>query len=132
MKTRDRGGIVSKLFDGLAPAAPPPQLRFRVLTAARAEAASVRVPDVWTRIWENRWLRLVWVASVVALVLGHVALLPSPPPAPLVTAALSAEAGISEFSETMRIEASATPNLGRAADATRGLFEPDDGGQEYE
>jgi hypothetical protein len=115
MKAREKDEIADRLFDGLAPPAPPPQLRGRVLAAARAEAGVEPAADVWTRIWENRWLRVIWITAVIALIIGHAALVPRRPPSRMVTAELHIDDGIAEFLEMIQIEESASPNLGRAA-----------------
>jgi hypothetical protein len=58
----------------LAPPAPSPDLRRRVLTAARAAWSVGRAPDLWDRLWTNRTARLAWAAAVLALVVGNLAL----------------------------------------------------------
>jgi hypothetical protein len=69
MKSDDRDPIVEGLMGGLEPPQPPPELRARVLAAARnAEAA----PDFWMRLWNHGGLRMAWAASVVLLLAGHV------------------------------------------------------------
>jgi hypothetical protein len=130
MKPRDRDEIADGLFDGLAPPDLPPELRARVLAAAGTETAVEPIADVWTRIWENRWLRMIWATSVVALIVGHVALIPRQSSSPVVTAEFRVDDGFAEFLRPIRIEESASPNLGRASDDARRLVEMDDGGKE--
>lgn len=108
------------LFDGLAPPLPPPGLRARVLAAAETEAVAGAGGDVWTRIWENRWLRMIWATSVVALIIAHVAVTPRRPSPPMVTAGFHVGDGIAEFLQPIRIEESASPNLGRRIELDNG------------
>jgi hypothetical protein len=57
----------------LAPPEPSPELRARILVAARrAMAGRGEIADPWIRIWRSRPVRLGWAAILVALVLGHV------------------------------------------------------------
>jgi len=130
MKPRGKDKTVERLLDGLAPPSPPPELRSRVLAAARSGARAEPVADVWTRIRENPWLRLIWAVSVVALILGHLALTARRSPAPTDTAAYRADEGIVEFLRPMRIEESASPNLGRELDEGRAIVPWDEGGNE--
>ena len=59
-------------FSGtLAPPQAPPELRQRVIAAARAAADRADEPDLWARIWESRPVRLAWAASIGALIYGH-------------------------------------------------------------
>lgn len=55
----------------LEPPEAPPELRRRVIAAARAAADRTGAPDRWTRIWESRPARLAWAAAVAALIFGH-------------------------------------------------------------
>ena len=72
MKPDDRDPIVDRLLQGLAPPQPPHELRSKALAAARERMAGEAVPDLWSRIWNHRGLRLAWAASVVVLLAGHV------------------------------------------------------------
>lgn len=56
-------------FEGLRVAPPPPELRVRVLAAARSAATE---PAHWIdRLWESRALRRAWsIALAFALALG--------------------------------------------------------------
>jgi len=74
MTPDDRDPMVKRLFEGLEPPPPPPQLRSRVLTAARKKGTET--PDLWTRIWNQRGLRLAWAAAVVLLVAAHALVAP--------------------------------------------------------
>lgn len=56
----------------LNPPGPPPELRSKVLAAARPRLGTER-PDVWARIWGSRTARLAWAVSVGCLLFGHVA-----------------------------------------------------------
>jgi len=73
MKPDDRIDRESPLL-GLAPPAPPPELRKRVLAAAWPRAARPEPSDLWARIWANRGLRLGWASAVLLLSAGHLAL----------------------------------------------------------
>ena len=55
----------------LEPPEAPPELRRRVIAAARAAADRADAPDRWARIWESRPARLVWAASIGTLIFGH-------------------------------------------------------------
>jgi hypothetical protein len=58
-------------FAGLSPPGPPAEARGRVLALAREALAEPVAPDVWTRIWGSRPLRLAWAACVLILIVGH-------------------------------------------------------------
>jgi hypothetical protein len=58
-------------FAGLTSPGPPPELREKVLAPAREALAKEVVPDVWTRIWESRPLRLAWAVAAVLLVIAN-------------------------------------------------------------
>lgn len=59
----------------LAGAAPPePPERLRATALAAAERAWNERPDLWTRLWESRPLRVAWAATVLALVASHAGL----------------------------------------------------------
>jgi len=72
MKPDDRDPVVDRLMEGLEPPQPPPELRSRTLAAARARLAGEAAPDIWSRIWRHRGLRLAWASTVVMLLAGHV------------------------------------------------------------
>ncbi len=74
MTPDDKDPMIEKLFEGLEPPPPPPQLRSRVLAAARERKAET--PDLWSRIWKHRGLRLAWAAAVVLLLAGHLLVIP--------------------------------------------------------
>ena len=69
---------MEKSLDGLEPPGPPPELRNRVLGATTESRADVVHADRWTRLWQNRALRLAWAASVVGLVAAHLLISVSP------------------------------------------------------
>lgn len=60
------------LTGAFTPPEPSPGLRERSLTAARESMGRTGAPDIWTRIWGNRGVRLAWAASVGCLLFGHV------------------------------------------------------------
>ncbi len=109
-------------FSGLLPPAPPAALRERVLQKAREALAREGARDVWTRIWENRFLRVTWAAATLLLVFAHLVITVRPPahggrasapvaaPAPDSAAELAAVAGLSRLDEDLlpRLEVSAT------------------------
>lgn len=59
------------LSGNLIPPQAPPELRQRVLSAARQTMGQAAPRDLWTRIWESRPIRLAWAASIGALIFGH-------------------------------------------------------------
>ncbi len=63
---------MAELLRGLEPPQPPSGLRRRALTAAqlRREIPS----DPWFRLWSSPTWRIVWVASVLILLAGHLIL----------------------------------------------------------
>ena len=79
----------------LAPPQAPPELRHRVIAAAREAVDGAQAPDHWMRIWESRPARLAWAASIGALLFGHlviggsVSAGPAEPAFPLAAAAVS-------------------------------------------
>ena len=72
MKPDDRDPIVERLVEGLEPPQPPPELRAKTLAAARSRMDAETAPDLWSKIWNHRGIRLAWAASVVVLLTGHV------------------------------------------------------------
>jgi hypothetical protein len=68
-ETRDRED--KSLFDGLQPMQLPSDLRSRVVPAARARMTDEVVPDLWSRIWNHRGIRLAWASAVVLLLAGN-------------------------------------------------------------
>ena len=81
--------------ESFVPPQAPPELRGRVLTAARNAMERGDSPDMLTRIWESRPVRLAWAASIGALLFGHlviggsVSAGPAEPAFPLAAAAVS-------------------------------------------
>jgi len=70
--TDTRDSKVESLFDGLEPIQMPSDLRSRVVPAARARMADGVVPDLWSRIWNHRGIRLAWASAVILLLAGNV------------------------------------------------------------
>lgn len=62
------------LLRRVRPAGPQPDLRDRALAAAREARPRAVQPDVWTRLWSNRPLRIAWAASLAAALVAHAAL----------------------------------------------------------
>ena len=75
MTPDDRDPMDERLFGGLEPPRPPTDLRSRVISAARQHMGT-ESPDLWSRIWNQRGLRLAWAAAVVLLLAGHVLFIP--------------------------------------------------------
>ncbi len=65
---------IEALFRDLDPPDPPSEMRSQVLEPALAALQQGPVPDIWTRIWSSRPLRLAWTTSLSALVLFHLSL----------------------------------------------------------
>jgi hypothetical protein len=76
MKPDERDQVVERLMDGLEPPQPPPELRSKTLAAARKQMEAEALPNVWSRVWNHRGLRLAWAAAAVLLLTGHVLLIP--------------------------------------------------------
>ena len=76
MKPDERDQVVERLMEGLEPPQPPPELRSKTLAAARERMEAKSLPDVWSRVWNHRRLRLAWAAAAVLLLAGHVLLIP--------------------------------------------------------
>jgi hypothetical protein len=72
MNSKPRGN--EPLFPGLKVPGPPEDLRQQVLSRARQAAESGPRRELWARLWESRPVRLAWGASVLALVVCHVAI----------------------------------------------------------
>ena len=128
MKPLDDDQLAERLFGGIGPPQPPPELRERVLREAQVHSTVVPLPDAWTRIWYNSWLRLAWAASVLALLAGNIVLLPRPSEPPVVVAEAYVDEEIAEFLRPMYIADALTPNLGRSGGGRHELVEIDEGG----
>jgi hypothetical protein len=72
MSNEDRR--IDSLLRGLAPPAAPSGLRDQVLPPALAALQQDPPPDLWSRLWSSRPLRLAWAGSFTALVLCHLGL----------------------------------------------------------
>jgi hypothetical protein len=72
MKPDEKDPFVERLVGGLGPPQPPPELRSRVLAAARGQAPAEPEAEVWSKLWNHRGLRLAWAATVFVLLAGHV------------------------------------------------------------
>jgi hypothetical protein len=111
---------IRSLLGELETPAPPPALRRLALQAAAEALSREPVPDLWTRLWESRGLRLVWAACVIVLIAGHV-LISLPPVTPAevipvpVTSPLVAAADpelFDEIGELPRLQLTAQPLIG--------------------
>lgn len=118
MTPDDRNNMVERLLDGLDPPQPPPELRSRVLAAARQRTDSESVPDLWSRLWNHSGLRLAWAASVVLLLAGHVLI--ESGKGPVIDSDLVAENRVDEyfveFLRPTRISDNVRPIVGLFAD----------------
>jgi hypothetical protein len=72
MKPDAEDPVVDRLLEGFAPPGPPPELRSRVLAAAREHIGTESQPDLWSRIWDHRGIRLAWAATVVLFLIAHI------------------------------------------------------------
>lgn len=106
---------------GLASPGPPAELRERVLARAREALAQEAVPDVWTRIWESRPLRIAWAAAASLLVVANFAVSARRPPAGMAASRTGAEAEKAAARELANllalppIDEAVQPLVGRAA-----------------
>jgi len=109
-----------RLFVGLEPPPPPADLRARTQAAAREAMARPSAPDVWSRIWHHRGLRLAWAAAVVLLLAGHVLVNPDLgtvfSPKPPVQAVMQVDEEFAEIVRPIQIRADAHPTLGLFGD----------------
>jgi hypothetical protein len=122
MKPDDRDPIVERLLEGLEPPQPPPELRSKTLSAARQRMAGEAAPDVWSRIWNHRALRLAWAATVVVLLAGHVLATNSSvgrlgPVDPTLMAEYRVDEDIVDLLRPIRISESVRPMVGLIAGA---------------
>lgn len=128
MKPLDDDHVAERLFEGLGPPQPPPELRERVIQDAQGRSAVAQLPDVWTRIWGSSRLRLAWAASVLLLLAGNLVLAPQQPEKPLMVAEAFVDEEIAEFLRPMRISDTVTPIFGRSGGGRHELVEIDEGG----
>jgi hypothetical protein len=102
---------MSDLLGGFRPSSPPPELRGRVLAAAR-EAAATRPPGLLELLLADRALR-VCLAFVTVLLAAHVLVdgapeLPAPSPRPAIQdeASVPAESGLTATEQAEQLEPS--------------------------
>lgn len=111
MKPNDNDTIIERLLHGHQPPAAPPELRARVLAAARkAEPA----PDAWSKLWNHDGLRMAWAASVMLLLAGHALVGTGNAPAgePVLVADNKADEYLVDFLQPTRISENAQPIVG--------------------
>jgi len=79
-RSREHADAPARLLSGLVPPCPPAGLRARCLEAARRAAVAqpgasapqaAQGPDLWSRLWESRPLRLAWAATVTGLIVAN-------------------------------------------------------------
>ena len=128
MKPLDDDHTADRLFEGMGPPQPPPDLRERVMREAQRHSAVVPLPDAWTRIWENPWLRLAWAATVLLLLAGNLVLAPQKSEQTTMVAETFADEEIAEFLRPMTIAETVTPIFGRSGGDRHELVEIDGGG----
>ena len=132
MKSDDTDAFVDRLIEGLEPARPPLTLRSRVLEAAR-ERLETESPNVWSRIWYHRGIRLAWAATVVLLLAGN-ALLTQNTGAivrqidPALVAETSVDEQFADILRPVRISANVQPIVGLISAAGDSLTELELGG----
>ncbi len=120
MKNKDHVDL-ERLLPGLEPPPPPAGLRVRAVAAARERMAAAPAPDLWSRIWNNRGLRLAWAGAVALLLAGHVLVgrglgsefLPDPP----VMADTQRDEQFIEILRPTQISANVHPTIGLFAAA---------------
>ena len=119
------------LFAGFEPPPPPADLRAPTLAAARDRMARPPVPDVWSRVWRHRGLRVAWAAAVVLLLAGHVLVNPDLgtvfSPKPPVQAKNQLDAQFVEILRPIQIKADVHPTMGLFG-ATNDLIQLEIGG----
>lgn len=64
----------SDLFAGLGPPCVPDCLKESTVMAGRQAMARAPQPDIWSKVWMSRTVRLAWMAGVVVLVASHLAI----------------------------------------------------------
>jgi hypothetical protein len=128
MKKLDDDQMADRLFEGFAPPQPPLELKERVMREANGRSTVEPPRDVWSRVWENGWLRLAWAASVLLLLAGNLLLVARQPEPPLTVAEVFVDEEIAEFLRPMRIADTVTPIIGRSGGGRYELIEIDQGG----
>jgi hypothetical protein len=112
---------LERLLVGLEPPPPPAGLRVRAVAAARERMAAAPAPDLWSRIWTNRGLRLAWAAAVALLLAAHVLVSRDPGTAftssPPVIAEAQRDEQFIEILRPTRISADVHPTIGLFAAA---------------
>jgi len=112
---------LERLLAGLEPPPPPAGLRARAVAAARERMAAPPAPDLWSRIWNNRGLRLAWAAAGVLLLAAHVVVSRDPKTAftsnPPVIAEAQRDEQFIEILRPTRISADVHPTIGLFAEA---------------
>jgi hypothetical protein len=122
MKPDERDAVFERLMGTLEPPQPPPDLRSKALAAARARMSAEPIPDIWSRVWNHRGLRLAWAAAVVLLVAGHALIAPGTgngfrPIDPALNADNRVDEYLVEMLRPTRISDSAQPIVGLYASA---------------
>ena len=92
-----------RLPAGLIPPGPPPELRQRVLGAAREAMGRTGSPDIWSRIWNSRPAHFAWAASVAGLLFGHIVLGGGGPTPPVRTLHPAAAASLTDEIEEIAL-----------------------------
>jgi len=112
---------LERLLPGLEPPPPPAGLRARALAAACERLAAEPAPDLWSKIWNNRALRLAWAGAVALLLVGHVLVSRDPgsgfTPNPPVMAETQRDEQFIEILRQVQINVDAHPSIGLFAGA---------------
>jgi hypothetical protein len=103
--------FIDRLIGDLDTPEPPSALKSMVLQATAEALNRPPTPDIWTRIWDSRPLRLAWVATVSVLVAGHLAVTvvqQQPEPPSLTDSSLTvADPELAEISDLPRLRLAA-------------------------
>ena len=86
--------------------APPPELAGKVLAAAAMAEAARSSPTWIDRLWESVPARLLWIATLCALLLGHVI---AGRPVPVRTSGLVADQRVASAVALLGLEAAVSP-----------------------
>jgi hypothetical protein len=104
--------FIDSLVGDLETPEPPPALKSMVLQATAEVLNRPPAPDIWTRIWESRPLRLAWAATISLLIAGHLAVtaVQQPEPAAMTVSNLTeVDQELVEISDLPRLCLAARP-----------------------
>jgi anti-sigma-K factor RskA len=105
--------FIDSLLGDLDTPEPPSALKSMVLQATAEALNRPPAPDIWTRIWDSRPLRLAWAATVSALIAGHLAVTAvqqqPEPPAMTVSNLTEVDQELAEISDLPRLRLAVRP-----------------------